>query len=185
MTKRDFLTVTDFSRPELDRTLALALEMKKKRFDYRPFDGGAAALIFKKPSLRTRVSFDVGVHELGGHSLYITDQEIGLGKRESVADIARVLSRYVSLIEIRTFAHDEAVGLARHATVPLVNGLTDAFHPCQIMADLLTILEHKGRIDGLKIACTRRRNPHAPYHEKFQTMVRPGAGLDPPRKHQW
>ncbi len=147
MSKRDFLTVTDFSREELDRTLALALEMKAKRFDFRPFAGGSAALIFKKPSLRTRVSFDVGVHELGGHPIYITDQEIGLGKRESVYDIAQVLSRFVSLIEIRTFAHREAVDLARHATVPLVNGLTDAFHPCQIVADLMTVLENKQRLD--------------------------------------
>jgi ornithine carbamoyltransferase len=152
VSKRDLLTVTDFSREELDRTLALALEMKAKRFDYRPFAGGSAALIFKKPSLRTRVSFDVGVHELGGHPIYITDQEIGLGKRESVYDIAQVLSRFVSLIEIRTFAHSEAADLARHATVPLVNGLTDDFHPCQIVADLMTVLENKQRLDGLTIA---------------------------------
>jgi ornithine carbamoyltransferase len=150
--KRDFLTITDFTRAELDRTLALALEMKRRRFDFKPFGGGAAALIFKKPSLRTRVSFEVGVHELGGHPIYITDQEIGLGKRESVYDIAQVLSRYVRLIEIRTFEHDEVVGLARHATVPVLNGLTDTFHPCQVLADIMTIIEHRGRIDGLTVA---------------------------------
>jgi ornithine carbamoyltransferase len=151
MPKRDFLTITDFSRAELDATLELALRMKQNRFEYAPFGGGAAALIFKKPSLRTRVSFDVGVHELGGHSLYITDQEIGLGKRESVYDIAQVLSRFVRLIEIRTFAHSEVEELASGATVPVVNGLTDSFHPCQIMADLLTVFEQKGRIDGLTV----------------------------------
>jgi ornithine carbamoyltransferase len=150
--KRDFLTITDFTRAELDRTLELARDMKTRRLDFQPFEGGSAALIFKKPSLRTRVSFEVGVHELGGHPLYITDQEIGLGKRESVYDIAQVLSRYVRLIEIRTFEHDEVVQLARHATVPVINGLTDSFHPCQVLADILTIIEHKGRIDGLTVA---------------------------------
>lgn len=152
MAKRDFLTITDFSRAQLDATLNLAMEMKKKRMDHQPFEGGSAALIFKKPSLRTRVSFEVGVHELGGHPIYITDQEIGLGKRESVHDIAKVLSRYVRLIEIRTFEHDEVVQLARHATVPVINGLSDSYHPCQVMADIMTIIERKGRIDGLTVA---------------------------------
>jgi ornithine carbamoyltransferase len=148
---RHFLTVTDFSRAELDRTLDLAAAMKLKRHDYHSFGGGSAALIFKKPSLRTRVSFDVGVFELGGHPLYITDQEIGLGQRESVHDIAQVLSRFVSLIQIRTFAHAEVEELAACATVPVINGLTDSFHPCQIVADLLTVREHKGKLDGLVI----------------------------------
>jgi ornithine carbamoyltransferase len=146
------LTITDFTRAELDATLRLAQAMKKKRHGYKPFAGGAAALIFKKPSLRTRVSFEVGVHELGGHPIYITDQEIGLGKRESVHDIAQVLSRFVKLIEIRTFEHSEVDDLARHATVPVVNGLTDSFHPCQVIGDILTVVEHKGKIDGLTVA---------------------------------
>jgi ornithine carbamoyltransferase len=149
---KHFLSVTDFSREELDATLDLARKMKSDRLGYNAFNGGSAALIFKKPSLRTRVSFDVGVFELGGHGMYITDQEVGLGKRESVYDIAQVLSRYVSLIELRTFAHSEALELARAATVPVVNGLTDSFHPCQIVADLLTVLEHKNRIDDLTIS---------------------------------
>jgi ornithine carbamoyltransferase len=149
---RHFLTVTDFSRAELDRALDLAVAMKQHRHDYDAFKGGSAALIFKKPSLRTRVSFEVGVSELGGHPLYITDQEIGLGKRESVHDIAQVLSRFVSLIEIRTFAHSEVEELALHATVPVINGLTDSYHPCQIVADLMTVRECKGRLDGLTIA---------------------------------
>jgi len=150
--KRDFLSITDFTREELNRTLQLAAAMKKDRLAFRSFEGGSAALIFKKPSLRTRVSFEVGVHELGGHPIYITDQEIGLGKRESVYDIAQVLSRFVKLIEIRTFAHEEAAGLAQHATVPLINGLTDSFHPCQVLGDIMTIIEHKGKIDGLTVA---------------------------------
>jgi ornithine carbamoyltransferase len=152
VSKRDFLTITDFTRAELDATLQLAQAMKKKRFEYKPFAGGAAALIFKKPSLRTRVSFEVGVHELGGHPIYITDQEIGLGKRESVYDIAQVLSRFVKLIEIRTFEHSEVEDLARNASVPVVNGLTDSFHPCQVIGDILTVVEHKGKIDGLTVA---------------------------------
>jgi len=149
--KRDFLTITDFSREEIDKTLALAAEMKTHRFEYQSFGGGSAALIFKKPSLRTRISFDVGVHELGGHPIYITDQEIGLGKRESTYDVGQVLSRFVRLIEIRTFEHQEVVDLANAASVPLINGLTNEYHPCQIVADMMTILECKKRLDGLTI----------------------------------
>ena len=152
MSIKHFLSVTDFSREELDATLELARKMKSDRLGYNAFNGGSAALIFKKPSLRTRVSFDVGVFELGGHGMYITDQEVGLGKRETVYDIAQVLSRYVSLIESRTVAHAEAEELAGAATVPVVNGLTDSFHPCQIVADLLTVMENKNRIDGLTIS---------------------------------
>lgn len=151
MSKRDFLTITDFSRDEMDATLALAAEMKIHRFEHKPFAGGSAALIFKKPSLRTRISFEVGVHELGGHPIYITDQEIGLGKRESTYDVGQVLSRFVSLIEIRTFEHQEVVDLAEAASVPLINGLTNEYHPCQIVADMMTILECKERLDGLTI----------------------------------
>ena len=152
VSKRDFLTVTDFTRSELDSLFDLAVRMKRNRSGLRPFGGGSAALVFKKPSLRTRASFDVGVHELGGHPMYITDQEIGLGKRESVYDIAQVLSRFVRLIMIRTFEHSEVEELAAAATVPVVNGLTNSYHPCQIIADLLTVYEHKGHIDGLTIS---------------------------------
>lgn len=151
MSPRHFLTVTDFSRAELDETLRLAVNMKKRRQEFDAFGGASAALIFKKPSLRTRVSFEVGVADLGGHPIYITDQEIGLGKRESVHDIARVLSRFVALIELRTFDHSEVEELAASATVPVINGLTDSYHPCQIVADLMTVHEHKGSLDELTI----------------------------------
>lgn len=151
MSPRHFLTVTDFSRAELDETLRLAVNMKKRRQEFDAFGGASAALIFKKPSLRTRVSFEVGVADLGGHPIYITDQEIGLGKRESVHDIARVLSRFVALIELRTFDHSEVEELAASATVPVINGLTDTYHPCQIVADLMTVHEHKGALDELTI----------------------------------
>jgi ornithine carbamoyltransferase len=131
----------------------MAADLKKKRGQVLDvLKGKTVACIFHKPSLRTRVSFEVGIHELGGHSLYITDQEIKLGVRESIHDVARVLSRYVAMIEIRTFSHDSVVELAKHAQVPVINGLTDLLHPCQVMGDMFTIIEHKGRIDNLKIA---------------------------------
>lgn len=109
-------------------------------------------MIFEKPSLRTRISFEVAMLQLGGHALYISPAEIGLGTRESVADIARVLSRYVDGIMARTFSHDHIVELAKYATVPVVNGLSDYNHPCQGLADLLTIHEKKGKLQGLKLA---------------------------------
>ncbi|MCV6597556.1 MAG: ornithine carbamoyltransferase [Mangrovicoccus sp.] len=114
-------------------------------------DGHMVALIFEKPSTRTRVSFDVGVRQMGGQSLVLTGSEMQLGHGESIADTARVLSRYVDLIMIRTFAEDTLLELAEHATVPVINGLTDRSHPCQIMADILTYEEHRGSIAGRKV----------------------------------
>ena len=114
--------------------------------------GKTLAMIFEKPSLRTRVTFDVGIEELGGHPLYLSPAEISLGKRESVYDVAKNLERMVQGIMIRTFAHDIVVEMARHASIPVINGLTDYSHPCQAMADYLTMLEVKGRIAGLKVA---------------------------------
>jgi ornithine carbamoyltransferase len=151
--KRDFLTITDFNESEIRETIKLAIDLKKKKGQVLDvLKGKTVACIFHKPSLRTRISFEVGIHELGGHSLYITDQEIQLGVRESIHDVAKVLSRYVAMIEIRTFSHDNVVLLAKHADVPIINGLTDLSHPCQIMADMQTIVEHKGKIDHMKIA---------------------------------
>jgi ornithine carbamoyltransferase len=151
--KKDFLVVTDFNETEIRETLRLALELKKKKGQILDvLMGKTVACIFHKPSLRTRISFEVGIHELGGHSLYITDNEIQLGVRESIHDVAKVLSRYVGMIEIRTFSHKSVEELACHSDVPVINGLTDLSHPCQIMADILTIIEHKGKIDNIKIA---------------------------------
>jgi len=151
--KRDFLAVTDFNEAEIRETFRLAAELKKKKGQVLDvLKGKTVACIFHKPSLRTRVSFEVGIHELGGHSLYITDNEIQLGVRESIRDVAKILSRFVGMIEIRTFSHDSVVELARHAEVPVINGLTDLSHPCQIMGDILTIVEHKGKIEHMKIA---------------------------------
>jgi ornithine carbamoyltransferase len=114
--------------------------------------GKTLALIFEKASLRTRVSFDVAMQQLGGHAIYLSQSEVGLGQRESVADIARVLSRYVDGIAARTFAHSTLEGLAKYASVPVINALSDDEHPCQAMADLLTIYEKKGRFAGLSLA---------------------------------
>ncbi len=150
--KKDFLAVTDFTREEIEETLQLALDMKSKKIAPLPLKDKAVACIFLKPSLRTRVSFEVGIGQLGGKSLYITKDEIGLGQRESIYDAARVLSRFVNMIMIRAFDHKEVEDLARHAEIPVINGLTDLLHPCQIMGDMLTILEHKGKLEGLTIA---------------------------------
>lgn len=151
--KRNFLVVTDFSEADIRETLRLAAELKRKKGQILDvLKGKTVACIFHKPSLRTRISFEVGIYELGGHSLYITDNEIQLGVRESIHDVAKVLSRFVAMIQIRTFSHDSVVELARHADVPVINGLTDLSHPCQIMGDMLTIIEHKGKIDNVKIA---------------------------------
>jgi ornithine carbamoyltransferase len=151
MTK-DFLAVTDFTTDEIKETLKLALDMKSGRISPLPLKDKAVACIFLKSSLRTRVSFEVGIGQLGGKSLYITGDEIGLGKRESIYDAAKVLSRFVDMIMIRAFDHGEVEQLARHAEIPVINGLTDLLHPCQIMGDLLTVLEKKEKLKGLTIA---------------------------------
>lgn len=151
---RDFLSILDFSRDEIIETLALARELKQREHDKvepQPLKGQTWGLIFHKPSLRTRISFEVGVNQLGGAPIYITDAEISLGKRETIHDAAIVLSRYLGGIVIRTFSHLDVEKLALHADIPIINGLTDFSHPCQIMADILTVYEHLGRFEDLKI----------------------------------
>jgi ornithine carbamoyltransferase len=133
----------------LDRALEL------KRFynpDEKPLNGKTAALVFQKPSLRTRVSFEVAMLQLGGHAVYLSPAEIQLGQREGVVDAARVLSRYVDIIVARVFLHSDVAGLAEHATVPVINALSDREHPCQILADLLTLYERRGTLQGLRLA---------------------------------
>jgi ornithine carbamoyltransferase len=152
--KKDFLSVADFDEKTIRETLELAISMKAQagKGNYENvLKGGMGALIFHKQSLRTRCSFEVGLAQLGGGSVYITNKEIELGKRESVHDVAKVLSRYFKLICIRTFSHKDVEELAFHAQVPVINMLTDLLHPCQLMADMQTILEHKKTIDNLKI----------------------------------
>ena len=153
MTQKDFLSIRDFSPGEIRHFLYVAGQLKAYPGAYSgALKGKTLAMIFEKPSLRTRVTFDVGIQELGGHPLYLSPAEISLGKRESVYDVAKNLERMVQGIMIRTFAHDIVEEMARHANVPVINGLTDYSHPCQALADYLTILEVKGQISGMKIA---------------------------------
>lgn len=150
--KKDFIQITDFTREEVIDTMQLARDMKSGKYTERPMEGMTVACIFHKASLRTRISFETGIHQLGGNSLYITEKEIELGKRETIHDAAKVLSRYVGLIQIRTFSHKDVEDLGKHADVPVVNGLTDLTHPCQILGDILTIWEHLGKYEDIKIA---------------------------------
>jgi ornithine carbamoyltransferase len=141
---KDFLTLADFSRDELLAMLDLAARMKSGRYDRRPLRGRTLAMLFAKSSTRTRVSFEVGTLQLGGYALFLSSRDIQLGRGEPIRDTARVLSRYVDGIMIRTYAQQELEELASFATVPVINGLTDLLHPCQIMADLLTMRETFG-----------------------------------------
>ncbi|MFQ5869019.1 MAG: ornithine carbamoyltransferase [Candidatus Zixiibacteriota bacterium] len=151
--KRDFLAITDFTTEEIQEVFSLAGRLKEN-----PSKGSGVlkeatvACIFHKPSLRTRISFETGIHELGGNSLYVTEKEIQLGVRESIYDAAKVLSRYVGMIVIRTFEQSDVEQLGKHAEVPVINGLTDLLHPCQVMGDVFTVLEKKGRLKDMKIA---------------------------------
>jgi ornithine carbamoyltransferase len=152
---RDFIDLTDWSTTELHDLLHLAVELKREHKagnDQARLRGKVLGMIFQKPSLRTRVSFEVGMLHLGGHAIYLSPNEIGLGKRESIPDVARVLSGYVDGIMARVFDHAHLLELAKWSTVPVINGLSDDSHPCQAMADVLTIYEHFGRTEGLKWA---------------------------------
>lgn len=144
MPKRDFLALSDLSTPELEAVLALALAMKRGESRNTPLRGKSVAMIFGKSSTRTRVSFEVGISQLGGSPLYLSARELQLGRGEPVRDTARALSRYVHGIVIRTYAHGEVEELARFATIPVINGLTDLLHPCQVLADVLTMHEALG-----------------------------------------
>jgi ornithine carbamoyltransferase len=152
MAKRDFLTIPDFSRAELEALLGLAERMKREEYHEKPLAGRTLGMVFAKSSTRTRVSFEVGAFQLGGHALFLSSRDIQLGRGEPIRDMARVLSRYVDGILIRTFAHDEVEELARFASVPVINGLTDLHHPCQVLADLLTMKASLGTWAGKVVA---------------------------------
>jgi ornithine carbamoyltransferase len=153
MKSKDFLSIRDFSPSEIQYLLILGRQVKTHPTAYSgALRRQTLAMIFEKPSLRTRVTFDVGIQQLGGFSLYLAPAEINLGKRESAYDVAKNLERMVQGIMIRTFAHEVVEEMARHASIPIINGLTDFSHPCQAMADCLTIWEAKGSLDGLKVA---------------------------------
>lgn len=153
--KKDFLAITDLTKEEIWEIFDLAKELKSKTkagiFDVDLLENKVIGLIFTKPSLRTRISFEVGIRQLGGDALYITNDQIKLGVRESIYDAAKVLSRFLDGIMIRTFDHSDVEQLAEHAEFPVINGLTDLLHPCQVMADLFTVLEHRGTLDDLKV----------------------------------
>ncbi len=152
--KKDFISIADYTREELEAIFELTKELKEKTKRGEKHHlclGKTMAMIFAKPSARTRVSFETGMYQLGGYALYLSPNDIGIGKREAVKDIARVLSRYNDIIMARLFDHAHMLELAEYASVPVINGLTDYNHPCQIMADIYTILEKRGHLEDLKI----------------------------------
>jgi ornithine carbamoyltransferase len=152
---RDFLALADYTPEEIRYLIDLAIELKKKQKAgevYQPLKGKTLGMIFEKSSTRTRVSFEVGMYQLGGHALFLSRNDLQLGRGETIWDTGQVMSRYLDGIMIRTYAHRNVVELARGATIPVINGLTDLSHPCQALTDYMTILEHKGKLQGLKIA---------------------------------
>jgi len=153
--KKDFISINDFSREEILKLLEKSAELKQKRIDnitHHPLKGKSLGMIFSKHSTRTRISFEVGMFELGGQALFLTSDQLQLTRGETVEDSAKVLSRYLDGIVIRTYDHEEVLNFARHASIPVINGLTDLNHPVQIMADLFTIQEKLGKTDNVKVA---------------------------------
>src|SRR5580704_8237777 len=153
--KRDLLDLGSLDVDELSRLLGLAERLKaelRAGLEHPYLRGRTLAMIFQKPSLRTRITFETGMAQMGGHAIYLAPQDIGIGERESVKDVARNLSRWVDLIMIRTFSQETCVELARESSVPVINGLTDLLHPCQLLADLLTLHERYGSLRKLKVA---------------------------------
>lgn len=152
--KKDFLSIADLTAEEIYGIFDLTRDLKektRKRIEHHLLKGYSLAMIFAKPSARTRISFETGIFQLGGTAIYLAPGDIGIGKREAVKDIAQVISRYNDLIMARLFAHNDILELAKYSRVPVINGLTDYNHPCQIMADAFTIIEHFGKIENLKI----------------------------------
>ena len=149
---RDFLAIPDFSSAELESLFVLADSMRTGTYTKKPLAGQTLAMIFMKASTRTRVSFEVGTYQLGGHALFLSPRDVQLGRGEPISDTAKVLSRYVNGIMIRTFAHADVEALAKDATIPVINGLTDLLHPCQVLADVLTVRQQLGGIAGRKVA---------------------------------
>jgi ornithine carbamoyltransferase len=183
---RHFLAIPDFSREELLGTLDLAARMKRGEYRDRPLAGKTLAMIFAKSSTRTRVSFEVGTYQLGGHALFLSSRDIQLGRGEPIRDTARVLSRYVDGIMIRTFDQSDPEELARFGSVPVINGLTDLLHPCQIMADLQTIQENFGAdLSSVKVAWVGDGNNmanswlNAAYRLGFELRLAFPAGYEP------
>lgn len=155
MSKRDLINFAGLSRREFDSILDLAGELKRKQrrgVAHRLLAGKSLALVFEKPSLRTRATFEIGMNQLGGSVFFMGPGEVGLGTRETPADCARSLARWVDLIAVRTFTQATLEEMASYSSVPVINALTDLYHPCQVLADCQTLIEHKGKLDGLKIS---------------------------------
>lgn len=149
------ISIHDMSAEEVEQVLTLSVKLKKELKEgiaHPILKGKTLGMIFSKSSTRTRVSFEVGMYQLGGHALFLNSTDIQLGRGEPIYDTAQVLSRFIDGIMIRTFKHSDVEGLAKHGTIPVINGLTDLMHPCQILADLQTVYEHKGKLKGLKMA---------------------------------
>jgi ornithine carbamoyltransferase len=153
MKQRHLISLKDYSREDIEEIFDLAARMKASPGEYaQALRGRCLGMIFQKPSTRTRVSFEVGMYQLGGQALYLGASDIQLNRGESIADTARVLSRYLDAIMARVFAHQDILDLAKHGSVPVINGLSDLLHPCQALADYFTLRERRGRLDGLKVA---------------------------------
>jgi ornithine carbamoyltransferase len=153
--KKDLLSIYNLSKEEIDSLFVRAKEIKekqKKGVIYQPLFGKTLGMVFEKPSTRTRVSFEVGMYQLGGHAIYMRWRDTQLGRGETIGDTARTLSRYLNCVMIRTFSQETIEEFARYATIPVINGLTDSCHPCQILSDIFTIIEKKGTYQGLKVA---------------------------------
>ena len=182
---RDFLAIPDFSRAELDGLFELAESMRTGVYTKKPLAGKSLAMIFLKSSTRTRVSFEAGTFQLGGHALFLSSRDVQIGRGEPVPDTARVLSRYVDGIMIRTFAHSDVEQLAQYSRVPVINGLTDLLHPCQVLADVLTIRQRLGTYEGKKIAWIGDGNNmanswiNAAYRLGFELSLACPEGYDP------
>ena len=186
---KHFLAIPDFSREELYAVLKLARDMKRGAYKEKPLAGKSVGLIFEKSSTRTRVSFEVGTYQLGGHALFLSSRDIQIGRGEPLRDTARVLSRYIDMIMIRTFAHSNVEELAQWGSIPIINGLTDLLHPCQIMADLQTIQENFGieDVSKLKISWVGDGNNmanswiNAAYRLGFEIRLACPEGYQPPK----
>jgi ornithine carbamoyltransferase len=182
---RHFLAIPDFTKPELDRLFDLAESMRTGAYTKKPLAGKSLAMIFLKSSTRTRVSFEVGASQLGGHGLFLSSRDVQMGRGEPIPDTARVLSRYVDGIMIRTFAHSDVEELAQYSRVPVINGLTDLLHPCQVLADLLTMRQQLGTYEGKKVAWIGDGNNmanswiNAAYRLGFELALACPEGYDP------
>ena len=155
MSLEHFISIHDITVDEFHHLIDLGLKLKKEKKQGIPhhiLKGKTLAMIFTKSSTRTRVSFETGMYQLGGFPMFLSSNDIQLGRGESIYDTANVLSRFVDGIMIRTYDHQDVLDLAKYGTVPVINGLTDLLHPCQVMADLMTVYEHKGKLEGLKLA---------------------------------